>query len=137
MKDIVRDKCQKIWINKSFTVQIITPCVIKEVGAHFNCPALQVAELENQGSLGQCLTHFEKSVHKQSSVSLHHICFNGRPWLVQSGLQDGRRARFSRLGLRAGCLFAQNSCKDIKVLVSAASLLMFCVFIFLYYFTML
>nr|XP_034194018.1 leishmanolysin-like peptidase [Osmia lignaria] len=45
------------------TMQIIvTPKVRAEVRAHFNCPELEGAELEDQGEDGTALTHWEKRV---------------------------------------------------------------------------
>lgn len=41
---------------------IVTPRVQKEVRAHFKCPDLEGAELEDQGEDGTALTHWEKRV---------------------------------------------------------------------------
>lgn len=41
---------------------IVTPRVRAEVQAHFNCPELEGAELEDQGEDGTALTHWEKRV---------------------------------------------------------------------------
>lgn len=41
---------------------IVTPRVREEVRAHFNCPNLEGAELEDQGEDGTALTHWEKRV---------------------------------------------------------------------------
>lgn len=41
---------------------IVTPRVRAEVQAHFNCPELEGAELEDQGGDGTALTHWEKRV---------------------------------------------------------------------------
>lgn len=41
---------------------IVTPRVRAEVQAHFNCPQLEGAELEDQGEDGTALTHWEKRV---------------------------------------------------------------------------
>ena len=45
---------------------IVTPRVIKEVRAHFNCDELEGAELEDQGGDGTALTHWEKRVFEVS-----------------------------------------------------------------------
>lgn len=39
---------------------LVTEKVVKEVRRHFNCNKLEGAELENQGSGGTSLTHWEK-----------------------------------------------------------------------------
>lgn len=39
---------------------LVTEKVIEEVRRHFNCNILEGAELENQGSGGTSLTHWEK-----------------------------------------------------------------------------
>lgn len=41
---------------------IVTPRVRAEVQAHFNCPELEGAELEDQGEEGTAVTHWEKRV---------------------------------------------------------------------------
>lgn len=47
---------------------IVTPRVKEEVRAHFKCPHLEGAELEDQGEDGTALTHWEKRVFE---VSVH------------------------------------------------------------------
>jgi len=47
---------------------IVTPRVRAEVQAHFNCPELEGAELEDQGEDGTALTHWEKRVFEVRNV---------------------------------------------------------------------
>lgn len=41
---------------------MVTPNVVKEVRAHFNCSELEGAELEDQGGEGTAITHWEKRI---------------------------------------------------------------------------
>lgn len=41
---------------------MVTPRVAQEARAHFNCPQLEGAELEDQGGEGTALTHWEKRI---------------------------------------------------------------------------
>jgi len=47
---------------------IVTPRVRAEVQAHFNCPELEGAELEDQGEDGTALTHWEKRVFEVGGI---------------------------------------------------------------------
>jgi len=47
---------------------IVTPRVRAEVQAHFKCPELEGAELEDQGEDGTALTHWEKRVFEVRNV---------------------------------------------------------------------
>lgn len=43
---------------------MVTPRVVKEARAHFNCSKLEGAELENQGESGTHTTHWEKRLYE-------------------------------------------------------------------------
>lgn len=51
---------------------IVTPRVRAEVQAHFNCPELEGAELEDQGGDGTALTHWEKRVFEVNRYKYHY-----------------------------------------------------------------
>ncbi|XP_014614283.1 PREDICTED: leishmanolysin-like peptidase [Polistes canadensis] len=52
---------------------IVTPRVRAEVQAHFDCPDLEGAELEDQGEDGTALTHWEKRVFEVTNFPLFPI----------------------------------------------------------------
>ena len=45
----------------------------EEVRKHFACPTLEGAELENQGTLGTALTHWEKRVFEVSRFRFNDV----------------------------------------------------------------
>jgi leishmanolysin-like peptidase len=49
---------------------MVTPRVVEEVRAHFGCPTLEGAELEDQGGDGTSLTHWEKRLFQVISPYL-------------------------------------------------------------------
>lgn len=53
---------------------IVTPRVRAEVQAHFNCPELEGAELEDQGEDGTALTHWEKRVFEVCNAEYPILC---------------------------------------------------------------
>lgn len=57
---------------------IVTPRVRAEVQAHFNCPELEGAELEDQGEDGTALTHWEKRVFEVRNVESSILLFIAR-----------------------------------------------------------
>lgn len=63
---------------------IVTPRVRAEVQAHFNCPDLEGAELEDQGEDGTALTHWEKRVFEVSN-------FQNSNYIFERDLIDPRR----------------------------------------------
>jgi len=48
---------------------MVTPRVIAEVRAHFNCNKLEGAELEDQGGEGTALTHWEKRILENEAMT--------------------------------------------------------------------
>lgn len=54
---------------------IVTPRVRAEVQAHFNCPDLEGAELEDQGEDGTALTHWEKRVFEVGNFQNSNYTF--------------------------------------------------------------
>ena len=97
---------------------IVTPRVVKEVRAHFNCPSLEGAEIENQGRKGQRSTHLEKRVFENEAMT---GIFTNNPVFsrVTLALMEDTgwyRANYEMAenldwGRNSGCIFAQNSCK--------------------------
>lgn len=45
----------------------------EEVRAHFNCPLLEGAELEDQGEDGTLLTHWEKRIFEVNLINDHSL----------------------------------------------------------------
>ena len=97
---------------------IVTGRVVKEVRSHFNCPSLEGAEIENQGSSGRRYTHLEKRVFENEAMT---GIFTNNPvfsritlaLMEDSGwyVANYKMAESFDWGQSAGCLFAQNSCK--------------------------
>ncbi|XP_067929056.1 leishmanolysin-like peptidase [Watersipora subatra] len=48
---------------------MVTPKVVAETRRHFNCSTLEGAELENQGSVGTVLTHWEKRLFENEMMT--------------------------------------------------------------------
>ena len=97
---------------------IVMPRVVKEVRAHFNCPSLEGAEIENQGGSGRHYTHLEKRVFENEAMT---GIFTNNPvfsritlaLMEDSGWYRANYEMAENLdwGQKAGCLFAQNSCR--------------------------
>jgi leishmanolysin-like peptidase len=97
---------------------IVTPRVVKEVRAHFNCPSLEGAEIENQGGPGQRHTHLEKRVFENEAMT---GIFTNNPVFsrITLALMEDTgwyRANYEMAesldwGRNTSCIFAQNSCK--------------------------
>jgi len=100
---------------------VVTPKVVQEVRAHFDCPTLEGAELEDQGGDGTALTHWEKrifqneamtgTVHtaKPSYTRLTFALMEDTGWYVP----DYGMAHEINWGKRAGCDFATKSCMEL------------------------
>ena len=78
---------------------IVTPRVRAEVQAHFNCPELEGAELEDQGEDGTALTHWEKRVFEVRNVESPILPFAGcttildkqfQPFAIENGTRADR-----------------------------------------------
>ncbi|KAK2179003.1 hypothetical protein NP493_519g04015 [Ridgeia piscesae] len=71
---VVREVTRYNWrvrganITRTFSL-LVTPRVVEEVRKHFACPTLEGAELENQGTLGTALTHWEKRVFENEAMT--------------------------------------------------------------------
>lgn len=98
---------------------VVTPTVVREVRAHFNCPSLEGAELEDQGSDGTSLTHWEKRLFENEAMTGTHTQNSIYSRLTLAILQDtgwyvANLSRAERLewGRDLGCDFAQKSCKS-------------------------
>ena len=97
---------------------IVTPRVVKEVRAHFNCSTLEGAEIENQGRDGQLHTHLEKRVFENEAMTgvfTNNPVFSRITLAVMEDtgwyLANYDMAKRLDWGYGAGCIFAQNSCK--------------------------
>lgn len=97
---------------------LVTPTVVREVRAHFNCSTLEGAELEDQGHDGTSMTHWEKRLFENEAMTGTHTHRSVYSRLTLAALQDTGWyvANFSvaeRLywGKDLGCDFATQSCK--------------------------
>lgn len=98
---------------------IVTPTVVREVRRHFNCSTLEGAELEDQGSDGTSMTHWEKRLFENEAMTGTHTQNSVYSRITLAVLQDTGWyvANFSsaeRLdwGKDLGCDFATKSCKS-------------------------
>lgn len=98
---------------------IVTPTVVREVRRHFNCSTLEGAELEDQGSDGTSMTHWEKRLFENEAMTGTHTQNSVYSRITLAVLQDTGWyvANFSRAeklewGRDLGCDFAKKSCKS-------------------------
>lgn len=98
---------------------MVTPTVVREVRNHFNCSTLEGAELEDQGSDGTSLTHWEKRLFENEAMTGTHTQNSVYSRISLAVLQDTGwyKANFSgadRLewGHNLGCDFTKKSCKS-------------------------
>mmetsp|Transcript_58955 Transcript_58955/g.138645 ORF Transcript_58955/g.138645 Transcript_58955/m.138645 type:complete len:725 (+) Transcript_58955:210-2384(+) len=101
---------------------IVTPAVQRAVRAHFDCPALEGAELEDAGGEGTQLSHWEKRIFfseymtgstqsgSQSVVSAVTLALLQDTGWYDVNLNGGSQLEW---GLHAGCGFAQDKCPDL------------------------
>lgn len=98
---------------------MVTPTVVREVRRHFNCSSLEGAELEDQGSDGTSMTHWEKRLFENEAMTGTHTQNSVYSRLTLAALQDTgwyvanfNRADRLEWGKDLGCDFAQKSCKS-------------------------
>lgn len=98
---------------------IVTPTIVREVRKHFNCSTLEGAELEDQGSDGTSMTHWEKRLFENEAMTGTHTQNSIYSRITLAVLQDTGWyvANFSRAeslewGRDLGCDFAKKSCKS-------------------------
>lgn len=98
---------------------VVTPAVTQAVREHFDCSDLEGAELEDQGSDGTSMTHWEKRLfeneamtgtHTQNSIysKLTLAILHDTGWYIP----DYSRAEQLEWGKGLGCNFAKKSCKS-------------------------
>lgn len=105
-------------INKTIHA-VITPAVTQAVREHFNCSSLEGAELEDQGSDGTSITHWEKRLFENEAMTGTHTQNSVYSKLTLAILQDTgwyipdyNRAEQLEWGKDLGCNFAKKSCKS-------------------------
>lgn len=105
-------------VNRAVYV-VVTPTVVKEVRNHFNCSTLEGAELEDQGSDGTSMTHWEKRIFENEAMTGTHTQNSVYSRITLAVLQDTGWyvANFSKAGKlewgrNLGCDFARKSCKS-------------------------
>lgn len=98
---------------------VVTPTVVREVRKHFNCSTLEGAELEDQGSDGTSMTHWEKRLFENEAMTGTHTQNSVYSRLTLAVLEDTGWyvANFSyadklEWGRNLGCDFATKSCKS-------------------------
>lgn len=120
IKKVVRRKwlTGEGYVDKEIHV-MVTPTVVREVRRHFNCSSLEGAELEDQGSDGTAITHFEKRLFENEAMTGTHTQNSKYSRITLAVLQDTGWyvANFSRAdklewGKDLGCDFAKKSCKS-------------------------
>ncbi|KAG5889190.1 hypothetical protein JTB14_019207 [Gonioctena quinquepunctata] len=108
---------------------IVTPKVIKETRAYFNCSELEGAELEDQGEEGTALTHWEKRVFENEAMTGTHTQNPIISRITLALMEDTGwyKANYSMAeemswGRNLGCDFVLKSCKDWITMKSARGL---------------
>ncbi|XP_071451528.1 leishmanolysin-like peptidase [Hetaerina americana] len=98
---------------------LVTDRVVAEARAHFGCPLLEGAELEDQGGDGTELTHWEKRVFEDEAMTGTQTQEGSFSRLTLALMEDTGwyRANYSvaaplHWGKGLGCSFAMRSCAD-------------------------
>ncbi|CAF3448418.1 unnamed protein product, partial [Rotaria socialis] len=121
---VLQQVVRKNWKTRSGTIDkittmLVTPKVKAIVREHFGCPTLEGAELENQGSVGTALTHWEKRLFEHEimtgTYTQESVISNLTLALLEdSGWYDVSYAFGKPLlwGRNLGCDFVKTSCKE-------------------------
>lgn len=121
---VIKKVIRNDWINGEGKVSkevhlIVTPTVIREVRSHFNCSSLEGAELEDQGSDGTSMTHWEKRLFENEAMTGTHTQNSVYSRLTLAALQDTgwyvanfNKAERLDWAKNLGCDFAKKSCKS-------------------------
>ncbi|XP_063992522.1 leishmanolysin-like peptidase isoform X2 [Diachasmimorpha longicaudata] len=127
IKTVVRPQ----WQVRGGTVErsmqmMVTPRVKEEARAHFECPHLEGAELEDQGEDGTALTHWEKRVFENEAMTGTHTQNPVYSRITLALMEDTGwySANYSMAqelswGRKLGCEFAMKSCKEWMSLKTA------------------
>ncbi|ALC47213.1 Invadolysin [Drosophila busckii] len=104
---------------KKVVDMMVTPRVVSEVRAHFDCDILEGAELEDQGGEGTALTHWEKRILENEAMTGTHTQSPVFSRITLALMEDSGwyRANYSMAtpltwGKGLGCNFVLRSCKD-------------------------
>lgn len=121
---IIKKLIRRDWLTGGGKIEkevhlMVTPTVVREVRSHFNCSSLEGAELEDQGSDGTSMTHWEKRIFENEAMTGTHTQNSIYSRITLAALQDTGWyiANFSRAenlewGRNLGCDFAKKSCKS-------------------------
>ncbi|XP_061381728.1 leishmanolysin-like peptidase isoform X1 [Danaus plexippus] len=121
---VVRNVTRRKWMVRGGYMErtlqmVVTPRVVKEVRAHFNCSQLEGAELEDQGGDGTALTHWEKRVFENEAMTGTHTQNSVFSRITFALMEDTGwyRANYEHAtsldwGRDLGCNFAMTSCKQ-------------------------
>lgn len=120
---VIKTIVRKDWTIHGGTVDrevqvMVTPRVVEEVRKHFNCSALEGAELEDQGEEGTALTHWEKRVFENEAMTGTHTQNPVYSRLTLALMEDTgwysanySMAQLLSWGRNLGCDFVTKSCK--------------------------
>lgn len=121
IKEVTREWGVRGGVKQRTVHLVVTPAVRREVRAHFNCPDLEGAELEDQGGDGTALTHWEKRLFQNEAMTgtvntdnpvysrLTLALMEDSGWYVP----DYSLAQGLSWGRGRGCDFATRSCKAL------------------------
>jgi len=121
---VIRKVIRRDWVTGQGPIDkevhlLVTPTVVREVRRHFNCSSLEGAELEDQGSDGTSMTHWEKRLFENEAMTGTHTQNSVYSRVTLAVLQDTGwyKANFSRAerlewGKDLGCDFVKKSCKS-------------------------
>ncbi|KAI0232244.1 Leishmanolysin-like peptidase [Lamellibrachia satsuma] len=121
---VIRTHLRSHWRVRSGAIKrnvtmLVTPNVVKEVRAHFGCDTLEGGELENQGSRGTAVSHWEKRVFENEAMTATKTQNPVFTRMTLAVLQDTgwygvnySLAEQLVWGQELGCDFVTKSCLD-------------------------
>ncbi|XP_013398644.1 leishmanolysin-like peptidase [Lingula anatina] len=121
---VVRTVSRRDWRVRGAVIQrhfylMVTPKVTEEARRHFNCSTLEGAELENQGSIGTKLTHWEKRVFEHEAMTGTYTQNPKISRITLALMEDTGWYRVNyamaeplQWGKNLGCDFVKKSCME-------------------------
>jgi Leishmanolysin/EGF-like domain len=98
-------------------IKLITPAVVSFITAHFGCPQLNGAELEDGGSSGSASSHWEKRIffNELLNPSVENVLYRSKLTLSYFDDSNWYYVNYSTadtylFGKSGGCTFAQQRC---------------------------
>ncbi|KAI0241970.1 Leishmanolysin-like peptidase [Lamellibrachia satsuma] len=116
-REFARNWAVRSGIMQHTVTMFVMPTLIREARRHFGCDTLEGAELENQGSAGSKLSHWEKRVFGNEAMTSTFTQYPVFSRMTLALMEDTgwykvnyKMAEELRWGFGLGCGFAQGSC---------------------------